>query len=307
MALLGILKAGGAYVPLDPAYPPARLAFIAAGRRRAGAGHRRPRRLAGRLHRRRGRRSGRPTRPAIAARPGRGPDTGPGPDDLAYVIYTSGSTGRPKGVHGHARQRRPRCSPPTRRWFGFGAGRRVDAVPLLRLRLLGLGDWGALLHGGRLVVVPYEVSPRPRRLPRGCWRDEGVTVLNQTPSAFRQLIARTTGARRAPTWRCATWCSAARRWTRARCAPWFDRHGDRTPRLVNMYGITETTVHVTYRPLDPRGRCERTRQPDRRAIPDLRAARARRAAASRCRPAGRRRAVRRRRRAGPRLPRTGRS
>src|SRR5215211_1305259 len=31
--------------------------------------------------------------------------------------------------------------------------------------------------------------------------------------------------------------------------PWFERHGDDTPRLVNMFGITETTVHVTYRPL----------------------------------------------------------
>ncbi|RMM03746.1 hypothetical protein APX70_05342, partial [Pseudomonas syringae pv. maculicola] len=31
--------------------------------------------------------------------------------------------------------------------------------------------------------------------------------------------------------------------------PWFARFGDQMPRLINMYGITETTVHVTYRPI----------------------------------------------------------
>ena len=75
---------------------------------------------------------------------------------LAYVIYTSGSTGRPKGVAGHARATSRGCSRRPSRWFGFGAERRLDAVPLLRLRLLGLGDLGgAALRrpaGGRAVL-----------------------------------------------------------------------------------------------------------------------------------------------------------
>ncbi len=50
--------------------------------------------------------------------------------------------------------------------------------------------------------------------------------------------------------------------------PWFDRHGDRQPQLVNMYGITETTVHVTYRPLT-RQDLHRPASPIGHAIPDL--------------------------------------
>src|SRR5262249_51985842 len=110
--------------------------------------------------------------------------------------------------------------------------------------------WGALLYGGRLVVVPYFVSRAPDAFYK-LLLDEGVTVLNQTPSAFRQLVSAEEGFDEA---------------ARARLAlryvifggealdigdlrPFWDRHGDTKPQLVNMYGITETTVHVTYRPV----------------------------------------------------------
>ena len=77
-----------------------------------------------------------------------------------------------------------------------------------------------------------------------------MTVLNQTPSAFRQLVrGGRDGERRADA--LAAPRDLRRRGARARrrLRPWFDRHGDARPQLVNMYGITETTVHVTYRPI----------------------------------------------------------
>ncbi|HEX4497848.1 MAG TPA: non-ribosomal peptide synthetase, partial [Thermoanaerobaculia bacterium] len=106
--------------------------------------------------------------------------------------------------------------------------------------------WGALLHGGRLVVVPSAVARSPRDLHR-LLAAEGVTVLNQTPSAF-QLLMETDREDPRP---------LALRWVifggealdPRNLDAWFERHGDERPRLVNMYGITETTVHVTWRPL----------------------------------------------------------
>ena len=45
----------------------------------------------------------------------------------------------------------------------------------------------ATTYGGKVVVVPYFVSRSPEAFYQ-LLNDEGVTVLNQTPSAFRQLI-----------------------------------------------------------------------------------------------------------------------
>ena len=105
--------------------------------------------------------------------------------------------------------------------------------------------WGALAYGGRLVVVPRRGRPLAGGVRRAAAR-ERVTVLSQTPSAFRQLL----GPRRRP-----SRARGAARGLRlvvfggealelARAAPWLERHGDERRRLVNMYGITETTVHV---------------------------------------------------------------
>src|SRR5262249_25742944 len=51
--------------------------------------------------------------------------------------------------------------------------------------------------------------------------------------------------------------------------PWFDRHGDDRPQLVNMYGITETTVHVSYRPLGRKDLDEAFGNPNGVPIADL--------------------------------------
>ncbi len=161
----------------------------------------------------------------------------------AYVIYTSGSTGRPKGVvvsHGNV----VRLFASTRGWFGFGADDVWTLFHSFAFDFSVWELWGALLHGGRLVVVPFGVSRSPGDFRRLLVR-ERVTVLNQTPSAFYQLMLADEVAGGA---------GLSLRWVvfggealdLRRLVPWFERHGDASPRLVNMYGITETTVHVSF-------------------------------------------------------------
>src|SRR5262249_1539341 len=108
--------------------------------------------------------------------------------------------------------------------------------------------WGALLYGGRLVVVPYWVSRSPEAFYE-LLCEQKVTVLNQTPSAFRQLIRveESIDSIKRLSFRFVIFGGEALEIQSLR--PWFDRHGDENPKLINMYGITETTVHVTYRPL----------------------------------------------------------
>ena len=134
----------------------------------------------------------------------------------------------------------------TGHWFGFNADDVWSLFHSYAFDFSVWEIWGALLYGGRLIVVPYEISRSPKAF-RSLLHHEGVTVLNQTPSAFRALIDADLAAGDAS--------PLALRWVifggealdPQTLMPWFERHGDSRPRLVNMYGITETTVHVTYR------------------------------------------------------------
>src|SRR5207302_6788569 len=163
----------------------------------------------------------------------------------AYVIYTSGSTGRPKGVV-VSQHNVVRLFAATRDWFGFGAG---DVFTLFHSYAFDFSVWelfGALLHGGRLVVVAFETSRSPGEFLDLLAR-EGVTVLCQTPSAFYPLMQadqEDPHAGRGLALRRVIFGGAALE--PARLGPWYRRHDDDAPVLVNMYGITETTVHVTY-------------------------------------------------------------
>ncbi len=127
--------------------------------------------------------------------------------------------------------------------------------------------WGALLYGGRLVVVPWEISRSPEAFHE-LLLGEGVTVLNQTPSAFRQLLPflerSGDGALRYVVFGGEALETGA-------LGAWLDR-GGRPPRAVNMYGITETTVHVTHRGLgaDDLARRPGSGSPIGRPLPDLR-------------------------------------
>nr|BFE81263.1 hypothetical protein GCM10020093_038640 [Planobispora longispora] len=110
---------------------------------------------------------------------------------------------------------------------------------------------GALLYGGRLVVVPFEVSRSPQEFV-GLLAEQRVTVLNQTPSAFYQLMQaeREQTAVEPPLRSLRYVIFGGEALEPGRLAGWYDRYPETAPVLVNMYGITETTVHVTYAPLD---------------------------------------------------------
>ncbi|MFP8903464.1 amino acid adenylation domain-containing protein [Streptomyces atacamensis] len=250
VSLLATLKAGAAYLPIDPEYPADRVSYmlgdakpaaVITARRDAFA------RLAVDV----------PeiglddpeTEAELAALPAApveddergGPIL---PDQVAYVIYTSGSTGRPKGVM-VAHQNVIRLFGSTDRWTGFGPD---DVWALFHSYAFDFSVWeiwGPLLYGGTLVVVPFAVSRSPEDLLRLLVR-ERVTVLNQTPSAFYQLIQ---ADRDHPE----VGGELALRFVIfggealeiGRLADWYERHAEDSPRLVNMYGITETTVHTT--------------------------------------------------------------
>ncbi|MFE5581701.1 amino acid adenylation domain-containing protein [Kitasatospora sp. NPDC056531] len=171
------------------------------------------------------------------------PVTGASPKDLAYVIYTSGSTGLPKGVLVEHRNA-TRLFTTTRESFGFGPEDVWTLFHSFAFDFTVWEMWGALLHGGRLVVVPQEVARSPREF-YALLCAEGVTVLNQTPSAFGQLIAAQgeDGARH----RLRTVVFGGEALDPTALRPWFARPFNAATELVNMYGITETTVHVTHR------------------------------------------------------------
>ncbi|MEV0345330.1 amino acid adenylation domain-containing protein [Nonomuraea sp. NPDC050680] len=236
VAMLAVLKADAVYVPMDPAYPADRLVFTAqdaalriviADEDFPGGGPVsvvRPEELE--------------THGREAGRAGQGRR---GPGEAAYVIYTSGSTGRPKGVVVPHRNVVALLSA-TRGDFGLGPG---DTWTLFHSSAFDFSVWeiwGALLTGARLVVVPYWVSRSPEEFHELLAR-ERVTVLNQTPSAFAQLME--ADRRRDERLAVRLVVFGGEPLDARPLRAWFDRYPEDRCRLVNMYGITETTVHVT--------------------------------------------------------------
>ncbi len=264
--MLGILKAGGAYLPIDPGYPDERIRLLLAdsGARLAvvaGSGSERVRRCGIDMA----------TIDMADAEDAAGADHAPpraGLEDMAYVIYTSGSTGRPKGVEVTHRNVL-RLFTSTAHWFGFG---HHDVWTLFHSASFDFSVWeiwGSLLHGGTLVIVPVEAARAPVELLR-LLRKERVTVLNQTPSAFRLLLAADSLGGPVDDLALRLVIFGGERLDVGLLEPWIERHGDERPLLVNMYGITETTVHVTYRVI----RASDLRRPELSPvgvpIPDLR-------------------------------------
>ena len=263
VGIVGILKAGGAYVPLDPEYPQDRLAYMIED---SGI-----KLLLTQAH----------LELPVSASVERvmlesgeawlegystaNPVNRTTPDNLAYVIYTSGSTGKPKGTllpHHNVM----RLFDATQDWFAFDSS---DVWSVFHSYAFDFSVWelfGALLHGAKAVVVPREVARSPEDFHALLVREQ-VTVLNQTPSAFKQLIPVA----------CASPSPLALRYVVfggealdvASLKPWFERFGDRQPQLINMYGITETTVHVTYRPLSLADLQQDGVSPIGTVIPDL--------------------------------------
>jgi len=236
IGILGILKAGGAYLPLETNYPTARLAFMLEDAKVDILLTQSNIQL--------------PTAQRIDLDTEQftewktdNPISSVKPNNLAYVIYTSGSTGKPKGVlvqHNNV----ARLFTATQAWFHFN---KKDVWTLFHSYAFDFSVWelwGALLYGGRLIIVPYWLSRSPEAFYE-LLQAQGVTILNQTPSAFRQLIHQSKNDDL--NLRHIIFGGEALEFQSL--TPWFEQHGDQTPQLINMYGITETTVHVTYRPL----------------------------------------------------------
>ncbi|MGN5235876.1 non-ribosomal peptide synthase/polyketide synthase [Rhodococcus sp. SJ-3] len=256
VALLAVLEAGGGYLPVDPNSPAERIEFLVSDARpvavvtHSGEDVSFP--------------SGVPVieldRVDLS-----GVDDAPildaerratlGSTNLAYVIYTSGSTGRPKGVlipHRNA----VRLMVNTESVYGFGSSDVWTMFHSYAFDFSVWELWGPLLYGGTLVVVDYFTSRSPEAFRELLVR-ERVTVLNQTPSAFYQLAEADRVASDSADFALRYVIFGGEALEPRRLAGWFERHGDAgraqrpeistAPRLVNMYGITETTVHVSYR------------------------------------------------------------
>ena len=242
VAVLAIAKAGGAYVPVDTANPTGRVASIVADAgvtlvvtQRALTGMVLPGSADVLLV----------DDDSLEREPSHAPACAATPENAAYVIYTSGSTGAPKGVV--VTQRNVlRLFDSTRHWFDFG---RTDVWTLFHSIAFDFSVWelwGALLYGGRVVVVPQQVTRSPE-IFHDLLREAGVTVLNQTPSAFRMLADVDATLRRDTPLSLRYIVFGGEKLVPESLRGWIERHGDARPELVNMYGITETTVHVTHR------------------------------------------------------------
>ncbi len=253
VSIIAILKAGGTYVPLDPTIPEERLAFILEDTHMSVLVIQPPFRQ---------------KQPFLqqAAEVILVPYTleqeyetthtsnlklSIPTHQAAYIIYTSGTTGHPKGVivsHHNV----IRLFTATEHWFHFNS---QDVWTLFHSYAFDVSVWeiwGALLHGGKLVVVPYLVTRSPDQFRKLLAR-EHVTVLSQTPSAFLPLIAVETSLKNHNSstqppeplnLRFVVFAGEALNLESLR--PWMNQYGDEAPQLINMYGITETTVHSTF-------------------------------------------------------------
>ncbi|WP_112264135.1 non-ribosomal peptide synthase/polyketide synthase [Lentzea terrae] len=239
VAILGVLKSGAAYLPIDLSYPDDRAARMLEDAAPVVVLE---------------------SLPDLSGYPDTNPVTPLRMDHPAYVIYTSGSTGVPKGVvvpHANV----VRLFEQTADWFSFDENDVWTLFHSVAFDFSVWELWGPLLHGGRLVVVPHEVSRSPRAFLQ-LLHDEQVTVLNQTPSAFYQLMAE----EQVPlALRYVIFGGEALDLTRL--STWYAHHD---AQLVNMYGITETTVHVSYLALDPALAAEAPGSLIGTGIPDLR-------------------------------------
>lgn len=246
IGLLGILKAGGAYVPFELAYPKERLSFILQDTKtpvlvtESSVVERLPSHEAKAVcldtdwNR-------------IGQESTRNPISGATAENLAYVIYTSGSTGTPKGVlvdHYNV----TRLFKATDHWFHFDQSDVWTFFHSYAFDFSVWELWGALLYGGRLVIVPHLISRSPEAF-YDLLCAEQVTVLNQTPSAFRQLMQAEKCLPSPDDLALRYVIFGGEALELESLKPWFDCNPDDAPHLINMYGITETTVHVTYFPV----------------------------------------------------------
>ncbi len=239
VSLLAVLKTGAAYLPMDPAHPTARMEFMLADAAPIAAvttSDLRPRLDGADLL------VIDIDDPAIAARPNTALPT-PAAEDVAYIIYTSGTTGKPKGVavtHRNVTQLLESLD------AEMELGQVWTQCHSLAFDYSVWEIWGALLHGGRVVVVPDSVVRSPEDL-HALLVSEQVSVLSQTPSAFYALqAADALQPELGQQLKLQTVVFGGEALEPQRLQTWLHNHPG-LPRMINMYGITETTVHASFR------------------------------------------------------------
>ncbi|MFD9887070.1 amino acid adenylation domain-containing protein [Streptomyces alboflavus] len=267
-SLLGVMKAGGGYVPLDPANPVERLRFMLED---SGASVLvTTAELAGTMEF-----TGRvivldgADAEVIAQAPAGGLVPVSEASNTAYVIYTSGSTGRPKGVvvpHSNV----TRLLETTYEHFAFDESDVFSLFHSFAFDVSVFEMWGALLFGGSVVVIEREVARSPEDF-LDLLVEREVTVLCQTPSAFRSLAAAAAaGDRRIRQLSLRAVVFAGEKLEIPELAPWVARLGLGRTALVNMYGPTEATVYVTYHRIVRRDLEPGSGNPIGRPLDDLR-------------------------------------
>lgn len=167
------------------------------------------------------------------------------PVSNGYVIYTSGTSGQPKGVSVPARNIVALIEA-TKEEFNLTENDTWTMLHSYSFDFSVWEMWGCILTGGRLVVVPREIAKSHYDLYSLLVKEQ-VTILNQTPASFYTLQKVDSEQRDAllASIRLVIFGGEALDTSKLSC--WFQRYPSSRCRIVNMYGITETTVHVTYR------------------------------------------------------------
>ncbi|TMP46396.1 hypothetical protein CWB96_12395 [Pseudoalteromonas citrea] len=245
VSILAVLKAGGAYVPIDPTYPTSRIRYIAEDTASQIV-------ITNSTHSERIATLPQLTRICLDTLPAQHysderPNITIVPEQLAYVIYTSGSTGQPKGVqitHNNV----SRLLSSSNSHFNFTPD---DVWCLFHSYVFDFSVWeiwGSLLHGGSL-LIPSKQQTQDTTAFFQLVKEHKISVLNQTPSAFYNFIQEASKQAQLEHLRYVIFGGEALNLVQLQ--PWFDLYGYRDPTLVNMYGITETCVHVTFKAISP--------------------------------------------------------
>ena len=256
IAILAVLKAGGAYVPIDPIYPNERTSCILEDTSAKLL-------LTNEIHKQKLQTLVIQTNLAVKIisldsgiiknqlllKQTKNFRTDTTSSNLAYVIYTSGTTGKPNGVlqlHSNV----VRLFSTTNLWYKFNQN---DIWVLYHSYVFDFSIWeiwGALMYGSKLIIPKYD-QVRDLNIFYNLCKKENVTILNQTPTAFYQFIS--IAIIKAIDNKLDSLkyiIFGGEKLNLAKLKPWFNCYGYSKPQLINMYGITETTVHVTYKPIN---------------------------------------------------------